>query len=110
MQIKANVFYCGYDDTIFVCFERVPWLKDYERTYNIIRDGQIIASGNGAKDDPLIRPWEFDNDHHTELFKPDTRNWLCLKDTTFQRHFTYTYQVETEGGRHKSIPIVVTAT
>jgi hypothetical protein len=62
-----------------------------------------------SKDD-LIRPWEFDDDHHTELFKPDTRGGLCFKDKDFNKQSKYVYEVETEGGRHKSRKIVVITT
>jgi len=119
-DINVNAFYSCYENVVYICFEKVPSLEEMPRIYNIIRDGKIIATGTGntikksddseeSKDD-LIRPWEFDDDHHTELFKPDTRNWLCFKDKDFNKQSMYVYEVETEGGRHKSRKIVVITT
>jgi hypothetical protein len=59
----------------------------------------------------FVRPYEFDNDHHTELFKPATRNWLYFKDHSVQGLQHYKYQIVGKGGHtsesYESLPTEV---
>ena len=91
MTIKSNIFYVASEKTIYICWEKIPGLTNYK----IFKNGkELIDSESGE----FVRPYEFDNDHHTELFKPATRNWLYYKDNSVQTLQKYFYKIYGEGG------------
>lgn len=96
MLIKTNVFYVASEKTVYICWEKLNNVKGYK----VIRDNEEIAN---SIDNEFVRPYEFDNDHHTELFKPATRNWLYYKDHNVEDLRHYSYRVESEGGTLASI-------
>lgn len=102
IDINMNAFYVASEEKVYVCFDKLSELEEYPISYVLYRNGiQIAASSD------MSRPWEFDNDHHTELFKPDTRNWLCYKDSDVQKHMKYVYEIRTEDNLHSSTSIMV---
>lgn len=103
MTINQNVFYVASEKINYICWEKIPEVKQYD----ILRDGKLICSYDAEnkqilqseRDDIAVdRPYEFDNDHHTELFKPATRNWLYFKDRAIQSFQKYIYQFIGRGG------------
>lgn len=100
MEIKSNFFYVASEKTVYICWEKISGLKEY----HIYRDGIEIANSD---DTVFERPYLFDNDHHTELFKPATRNWLYFKDKSVQDLQRYKYQIMGRGGntsdKHESL-------
>lgn len=97
MVIKSNVFYVTCEKTVYVCWEKVSNLN---LQFSIYRNGIEIAN---SENDDFIRPYEFDNDHHTELFKPATRNWLYFKDHNVQDLQKYQYSIKGNGGTTSEI-------
>jgi hypothetical protein len=91
MVINSNVFYVCSEKINYICWEKINKLQGYR----ILRDGVEIAN---SEDNNFVRPYEFDNDHHTELFKPATRNWLYFKDTNIDTLRRYKYQIVGYGG------------
>lgn len=91
MNIRANVFYVACEKAVYICWEKINGIEEYR----IYRDGIEIANSN---DNEFVRPYVFDNDHHTELFKPATRNWLYFMDFYIQDFQAYRYHIEGEGG------------
>ena len=91
MHLKGNFFYVASEKTVYICWEKVNSLSGYI----ILKNGEPIADSDI---DEFVRPYEFDNDHHTELFKPATRNWLYFKDHNVQTLQRYSYQVIGKGG------------
>ena len=91
MDLKSNFFYIACEKTVYICWEKISGLSGYE----VFRDGVKIADSD---ENEFIRPYEFDNDHHTELYKPATRNWLYFKDHNVQDLQRYKYQVVGKGG------------
>jgi hypothetical protein len=90
-MLKSNFFYVQCEKIVYICWEKVSTLSGY----TILRDGVVIADSDT---DEFVRPYEFDNDHHTELFKPATRNWLYFKDYDIECLRKYKYQVIGKGG------------
>lgn len=91
MIINGNVFYVAQEKKVYISWEKINGLTGYE----IYRNGKIIAT---SEDTDFTRPYEFDNDHHTELFKPATRNWLYFKDDSVHDFQKYQYQIKGIGG------------
>lgn len=91
MVINSNVFYVASENIVYICWEKVPGLV----SYRIYRDGQDVTERIGQQ----IRPYEFDNDHHTELYKPATRNWLYVKDRDINKLTKYSYKIVGESSR-----------
>ena len=90
MTIKSNVFYVASEKTVYICWEKINGLTGY----SIYKNGKELAN---SEDNEFVRPYEFDNDHHTELFKPATRNWLYFKDKDVHDFQRYKYQVIGKG-------------
>lgn len=95
-MIKSNVFYVTSEKTVYVCWEKISGLSGY----TIYRNGVELADSETSD---FVRPYEFDNDHHTELFKPATRNWLYFKDHSVQGLQHYNYQIVGKGGHTSEI-------
>lgn len=102
MDIHMNAFYVASEEKVYVCFDKLPELEEYPINYVLFKNGVPIALS-----DDMERPWEFDNDHHTEYFKPDTRNWLCYKDSDIHKHTRYIYEIKTSDFLHSSISRMV---
>lgn len=90
MKINFNAFYVTSEKTVYLCWEKIDGVTGY----TIYRDGNEIADSDTTD---FTRPYEFDNDHHTELFKPATRKWLYFKDKSVQNLQKYKYQVIAKG-------------
>lgn len=103
-MLNSNIFYVQCEKTVYICWEKVNGLSGY----TIYRDGVQLADSDT---DEFVRPYEFDNDHHTELFKPATRNWLYFKDRTVDGLRHYNYQIVGKGGhtseKYESLPTEV---
>lgn len=121
-KLKINIFYVTSENAVYICWEKVNGI-DY---YVIYKNGEELANGNkelieenDKEDDEkpvdeddkdkdkeedktkftvFTRPYEFDNDHHTELFRPATRNWLYYIDRDVSKFTKYSYRVFGKGG------------
>ena len=91
MIINLNAFYVANEKTNYICWEKANSISKYI----IMRNDKELAN---SEDNEFVRPYEFDNDHHTELFKPATRNWLYFKDKDIQDFQHYQYYIIGEGG------------
>lgn len=91
MKINSNMFYVACEKQVYICIEKIPGLTKY----TVYKNGEELANSD---DTDFTRPYEFDNDHHTELFKPETRNWIYIKDSNVQDFQRYYYQIKGEGG------------
>ena len=111
-ELKSNMFYSCYEECVYICFEKPYSMSESEIKYKLFKDDVLIAEGYGKSleypEDPFTRPQEFDNDHHTELYKPDTRNWLCYRDTGVNRNSMYCYKVVTDDGLYYAKGVVNT--
>ena len=97
MKIDFNAFYVTNEKTVYLCWKKIDGVTGY----TIYRDGNELADSDT---NDFVRPYEFDNDHHTELFKPATRNWLYFKDKSIQDLQKYKYQVIAKGSTTSDTP------
>lgn len=103
-KLKINIFYVTSENAVYICWEKINGI-DY---YVIYKNGEELANGNKelikendedkTKFTVFTRPYEFDNDHHTELFRPATRNWLYYIDRDVSKFTKYSYRVFGKGG------------
>ena len=91
LKLEFNTFYVPVQNKIYVCWKKSNNIENYTIYRN---SNELISSEEGE----FKRPQEFDIDHWTELFRPDTRNWLCFKDDDIQHFQEYSYQVIGIGG------------
>lgn len=86
MYLKA--FYSNYNSKVFLVFEnKMEVLTHFE----ILRNGQVI---DFLSKEDLHKPEEFDLDHHTNLFRKNSKYELCYHDESVQMFQTYEYQVK----------------
>ena len=90
IKIKLNVFYVTSQKRVYICWEKVPGYIEYK----IFKNNKLLIEDNSE----FFRPRVFDNDHDTELFKDQTRNWLCYYDSDVQDFQEYTYNIIGMGG------------
>jgi hypothetical protein len=87
MDLKSNFFYVACEKTVYICWEKISGLSGYE----VFRDGVKIADSD---ENEFVRPYEFDNDHHTELFvDQSSHHWLRFRDTDVKNFTHYSYRV-----------------
>lgn len=91
MKIESNVFYVASEKAIYICWKKIESLTGYV----IYKNNRELAN---SEDTNFTRPYEFDNDHHTELFKPATRQWLYFKDYNVSDFQYYNYKIVGKGG------------
>lgn len=93
-MIEAHVVNSAYMNNVYVVWE-IPW---HAVKYILYRNDEIIAETpeeiTEETPNPFERPTIFDHDHHTELFKPGSRNLLCYVDNDIRRYVTYKYQLK----------------
>lgn len=92
MLIDSNIFYVSTEKKVYICWQKIDGLsyriwkkKPYTDEFIILSEGD----SNSYK-----RPRYFDNDHHTELYRPETRNWISFLDDDIQSYQTYEYYIE----------------
>lgn len=101
-KLNFNAFYVPVQHKVYLCWEKGNGLTDY----TVYKDGKILVLSN---ENLFKRPQEFDIDHWTELFRPDTRNWLCYKDENIQHFQSYDYYViGTDKGSNKAESMTIT--
>ena len=87
-KLNFNAFYVPAQHKVYLCWEKGNGLTDY----TVYKGNKELISTND-ENNTIKRPQEFDIDHWTELFRPDTRNWLCFKDENTQHFQSYDYYV-----------------
>lgn len=70
----------------------VIWTIPYDgiTEYDVYRDGVIIASSSTHE---FVSPTVFDHDHHTNLFRKDSKLKLMHIDENVERYRNYTYKI-----------------
>lgn len=90
-KIEFNAFYVPVRGEVYLCWEKVNGIEQYM----IFRNSNELITGTI---EDFKRPQIFDIDHWTELFRPDTRNWLYYIDNSVQKYQQYHYSVSGIGG------------
>lgn len=92
MYIK--VFYDKYKSRVNVITGDIHPFMNFIRIYR--DDEEIFYSPIEPKElTPLHRPYEFDHDHHTRLFRKMSDHEVCYHDENVQQFQKYRYTVET---------------
>ena len=82
----------GYEpEVVYIVWDR-PFVKlsDTKVYYDIIRDGNIIASNS---EDDFPSPSRWDHDHHTNLFFKKSKYQHLYVDTNVRKFETHEYQI-----------------
>ena len=89
--MEAHAISIGYTSgKVYIIWE-IP--HDKINGYEIDRDGITIASSFSETPAVFEQPTLFDTDHHTNLFKKDSKNKLMFIDEKANPYQTYEYQV-----------------
>lgn len=86
-HMDARTIWIGYIKAVQVIF---PIPHDKVTTYEIVRDGEVIASIDALVG---VHPSIFDHDKHTNLFWKSSRHELFFQDEDVEKFRTYKYQV-----------------
>lgn len=83
-MFKVHASASSYTNTIYIVFDS----KEYIDRYELYRDGVKIA------DSGFVRPFMFDHDHHTNLFRKESNHKLMYEDIDVAKFREYSYYVK----------------
>ena len=88
-DIDLKVFYVSSERAVYVVWKKKPLTEEY-----IVYKNDNIIARTSDPDIDISRPYEFDNDHHTELFvDQSSHHWLRFRDTDVKNFTHYSYRV-----------------